>query len=122
MASILLVDDDPQVLKLLLDYLTRQGHEVACASNGKEAVKIMRVSHIDLCLMDIIMPGKDGLETIPEFRQAHPSIKILAVSGGGSMGSSEYLKMAQALGADRALAKPFTFQALKDAVDSLLAG
>jgi DNA-binding response OmpR family regulator len=73
-------------------------------------------------ISDIIMPDKEGLSTITEIRSADPGVRILAMSGGGRVGNMDFLQMAQTLGANRIIAKPFDPDELLDVVDELLRG
>ncbi len=117
MASLLIVDDDRQVLDLLANYLTRFGYRVRLAQDGHEALDRMRQEQADLCLTDLVMPEREGVETIQEIRREFPATKIIAMSGaaGGS-----YLRVAELLGAHAILPKPFDLQRLLDTIRSLL--
>jgi len=107
MERILVIDDDVKVLNVLHFALVCEGYKVLKASNGKEGLKLYREDPVDLIITDIIMPEKEGLETILELKEKFPEIKIIAISGGGRIGPEEYLPMAKMLGAHRTLAKPF---------------
>ncbi len=74
----------------------------------------------DLVIVDILMPSKDGIETIKEFARDFPEVKIIAISGGGLMTPQEYLGMAKKLGADVTLTKPFEPEELLEAIRELL--
>jgi len=76
--------------------------------------------NIDLVITDILMPEKEGLETIQELRQMDADIKIIAISGGDRSGNLSYLGMAAALGADDVLAKPYRRQELLTMIDTVL--
>lgn len=123
MATILLVEDDDGVRKLLHRTLVNAGYEVEEASNGDIALAAYRRQPRDLVITDLVMPEKDGLETISALRRINPSAKIIAISGGGrTLGLGQlYLETAQSIGAARVLAKPFTSTALLTAVSELLA-
>ena len=117
---ILVVEDDIQVRRMVCKILKNQGYDLAEAANGKEAFKLL--SHevnIKIVVADIIMPEKDGLETIQELKRDYPDIKILAISGGGKISAKNYLILAQKVGADLILKKPFDKQELIDAVKQL---
>ena len=120
MANILVVDDDPQIGKLLEKVLGRAGHKVSIAANGKEGMRIFRGGKFDLLITDLIMPEKEGLETIMELRQEFPDTKIIAMSGGGRVGAKSYLKMAHTLGAKKTLTKPFGREDLLSAVNGMI--
>ncbi|GAX59509.1 cheY-like receiver [Candidatus Scalindua japonica] len=118
---ILVIDDDKAILKLITTMLNQEGYDLITASNGKEGLQLLsQESGIDLVICDMIMPEKEGVETIHEIKQDYPNIKVLATSGGGYISGSKYLTMAQQLGADTVLKKPFVYQQLVDAVQELL--
>ena len=116
MARILVIDDDEQVLKTLHQVLEMEGHEVLDAPNGKEGIKIYNEHGADLVITDIIMPEKEGIETIKELRENNTDVKIIAISGGGSVDPRVYLNLAENLGAMRTIIKPFSRDQLLDAV------
>ena len=120
MASILIVDDDPDIRSLLRIMLNVRGHDVKESENGSLAVKEVQRQHFDLVITDLIMPDKEGIETIIELRKNHSDIKIIAMSGGGLGRQQDYLAMAQKLGATRTLEKPFGIKELNEAVDGVL--
>ncbi len=97
-----------------------EGHEVVNASNGKEGIKLFRENGADLIITDIVMPEKEGLETIMELRKGYPDVKIIAISGGGRVDPESYLTMAEKMGASRTLTKPFEREELLEAVRELL--
>jgi CheY-like chemotaxis protein len=107
MLRILLVDDDDSFRRMMCRTLTEMGYEVMEARNGREAVQVHELCPADVVLTDLIMPETDGIETIREFRRIHSSVKIIAMSGGGWVGTRDYLKAAKLLGADETLTKPF---------------
>ena len=121
MANILLVDDDAHLVKAQSEFLRRAGHAVSTAANGKEAMDLVADNDFDLVITDIIMPEKEGLETIAELRRKAPKIKIIAMSGGTIwMGSKDSLSMARMFGASLTLAKPFSGETLIAAVKQVL--
>jgi two-component system chemotaxis response regulator CheY len=107
--SILVVDDDRQLRLALKHILAREGYSVSEASNGYGALQSLAAAggHFDAVLMDIIMPDKEGIETILEIRRKNPDLKIIAMSGGGRMHDYNPLKLARECGADFTIAKPF---------------
>lgn len=121
MARILVVDDEPEVLLLLTDILESVGHEVIRATNGEEGLREFQKGNVDLIVTDIIMPDKEGLESIMDYKQLNPEVKIIAISGGARIGPHTYLKMAEKFGAKRVFSKPFRNKELLDAIEELLA-
>lgn len=121
MARILVVDDEPEVLLLLSDILESVGYEVVRATNGEEGLRQYQKGNVDLIVTDIIMPDKEGLESIMDYKQLNPEVKIIAISGGARIGPHTYLKMAEKFGARRVFSKPFRNKDLLDAVEELLA-
>lgn len=120
MAHILVIDDDAPLRSLVREILEREGHSVADAEDGDEGLHLFRERLPDLVITDIIMPGKEGIETIQELRGECPGVRILAISGGGTRGPSGPLWDARLLGADETLAKPFRIAELRDAVRRIL--
>jgi CheY-like chemotaxis protein len=121
MPRILVVEDDVPFREMLRKTLERAGYEVQEAQNGNGALELYRQQPSDLIIMDLVMPEKEGIETILEFRRLNPALKIIAISGGGEMNPKVTLAMAQKLGARRTLAKPFATQELLGAIADVLA-
>jgi CheY-like chemotaxis protein len=119
MAHILLVDDDENFRTMLRITLQRLGHQITEATDGSMAIKLHAQNNYDAVMMDLIMPDKEGMETIVEMRKDHPDTKIIAMSGGGRMNAKDILTMAKAVGADQILAKPFENEKLIDTLKSL---
>lgn len=120
MARILIIDDDILIREMLSQMLEKEGFEVAYAENGIKAERIYRKTPVDLVITDIIMPDKEGLETIVELRRDFPHIKIIAISGGGRIGPEPYLKMAKSMGAMFTFVKPIDRKELLDAIGKAL--
>ena len=121
MSRILVIDDDQQVRALLWEILTDEGHEVIEAVNGVDGMRKFREQPTDLVITDLIMPEREGLETINLLRREFPKLGVIAISGGGRVGASDYLPIAQMLGARRVVAKPFSSGEILQAVQELLA-
>ena len=121
MAEILLVDDDDVVRETFGWILRNAGHIVTTAANGNEAMCLVQDNAFVLVIIDLVMPEKEGVETIMELRRTNPTLKIIAISGGGLLSAPEnYLGLARELGATQVLAKPFSGEELLAAVDSVL--
>jgi len=119
--SILIIDDDAAVSRTLSLILTRAGYQVSCASTGRKGLALLAGGGFDLVLTDIIMPELDGIEAIRRIRTDHPSLRIIAMSGGGQIDKADFLHMAEALGADRVLEKPVRSERLLELVGSVMA-
>jgi two-component system, chemotaxis family, chemotaxis protein CheY len=119
-ACILIIDDDDQPRHMLQQVLTRAGYEVIDARDGNEGLQRFRATPADVIITDILMPEKEGLETIIDLRREFPRAKIIAMSGGGRAGNLNFLDVASRLGAQRTLEKPFDLQAMLRAVSELL--
>jgi DNA-binding response OmpR family regulator len=120
MAKILLIEDDDNLRPTLARFLQSRGHQVSEAANGKHGVEIFAKASADLVITDLLMPEKEGIETMTALRATHPTVKIIAISGLTPR-SAFYLQLATKLGADHALPKPFTLEAFSKAVDQVLA-
>ena len=120
MARILIIDDEAMIRGLLQKMLDREGYETVTASGGKAGIKIHRENPADLIITDLIMPEKEGIETIIELRREFQDVKIIAMSGGGKIRSETYLQMAKTLGAIKSIAKPFDRKELLKTIQELL--
>jgi len=119
MAKILVVDDEFQMRRLLRLALERHGHTVDEAADGSEALRRFAERQPDLVITDLVMPEKEGIETIQALRRKCPAIPIIAISGGGRVGPENYLSMAGQMGANRSFAKPFSLEEILTAVQEL---
>ena len=121
MARILVIDDEEDVRTVMKGVLQSAGHEVACASDGEQGLATLRRSGANLVLTDILMPEKEGLETIREIKEQFPSVKVIAMSGGGrKLRSTGHLFTADELGANAVLRKPFDAAVLLKSVEDVL--
>jgi len=122
MTKILVIEDEDSFRNVLVKMLTKAGYEVRQAGDGNQALTVCEEFKPDLVLTDIIMPDKEGLETIQELMDVSPGIRIIAMSGGGRFGPDSYLPLAEKLGAKATLQKPFMREDLLDTVKSVLEG
>jgi len=122
MARILLIDDDQAVRSVMCLTLAHFGHTVTEARNGREGIKLFDQIDVDLLITDIVMPEADGLEVLMEVAKRRPTLRIIAISGGGRQNAGDHLHVAKLLGATNVLAKPFSTEALLAAVNEALAG
>jgi CheY-like chemotaxis protein len=116
-ARILVVDDEEGVRSLLRHLLTAAGHYVVEATNGKDATEKLKAEHIDLMITDLVMPEREGIETILELHRTRPDLGIIAMSGafGG-----QFLRAARLFGARATLAKPIDPDVLLAEVEGFL--
>lgn len=108
MADILIIDDESMIRESLANLFEREGYSVEMAVDGADGLKKFAESPARIVVTDIVMPEKEGIETIRELRAQSPDVRIIAISGGGRRGNVQFLDVASKLGADAALAKPFT--------------
>jgi DNA-binding response OmpR family regulator len=120
MAKILVLDDEAAIVLMIKKMLEKAGHDVDMALNGRDGMILFEQNKPDLLITDIIMPEKEGLETIFELRQKYPDLKIIAISGGGRISPEGYLPGAKLLGADMVFPKPLDQKEFMQAVDTLL--
>lgn len=120
MARILVVDDEDSIRMLLSQILEIQNHEIYDACDGDRALEILSEKDIDVVITDIVMPNREGLETMQYIRTNWPDVKIIAMSGGGRVGKAGYLELAEKIGASAILKKPFSSDQLKSAVSEIL--
>jgi CheY-like chemotaxis protein len=119
---VLLIEDDVSVRRIVRRMLERSRHDVTEAENGRVGLDRLRDGAFDLVITDIVMPEMDGLETLIELRKHYPTLKVIAMSGGGRTGNMDFLGSAEKLGASAVLHKPFTSDVLTTAIDSSFVG
>jgi CheY-like chemotaxis protein len=116
---VLVIDDDDAIREYVGFMLRKEGFIVIEATNGNEGIAAARTNPPDLIITDLVMPDKEGIETIREITKLRPACKIIAMSG--SVNSNAYLTMAKHLGAHCVLRKPFERSQLEEAVHQALA-
>ena len=120
MARILVIDDEELARFTLREVLEEAGHEVVEATNGNEGIEHQKANPFDMVITDMIMPDKEGLETIVELKGAFPDLRIIAISGGGRTRNMDFLKLAGEFGADQIIFKPFSEDELMKGVAACL--
>ncbi|MFC1858048.1 sigma-54-dependent transcriptional regulator [Thermodesulfobacteriota bacterium] len=115
--TILIVDDEPSILKSLEDLLFDEGFEVMTALNGYEALKLIDTESPDLVLLDIWMPGIDGMETLKEIKKDNPFIQVILITGHGTI---ETAIKATKLGAFDLIEKPLSIDKVIVAINNAL--
>jgi CheY-like chemotaxis protein len=114
MARILVIDDNDLVRDYLKRALEEAGYDVVVAGDGEQGIRRFRERPVDLVICDVLMPNKDGLETVREIRSVTDRLPIITMNGGPvvdqtvlDQGEIDYLRLALAFGATHAIAKPF---------------
>lgn len=118
--SILVVDDDAALCAAVSRVLCGAGYRVSKAMGGIRAQEVLKSERFDILVTDIIMPDGDGIELINAVKWRHPTMRILAVSGRGHMGTLDLLKMAAMVGADATLCKPLEPENLLSSIADLV--
>jgi len=108
---ILAVDDEKCIRELLADFLSYHGYDVATASNGEEALAQVDATKPHLVIMDIKMPGLDGLEVLRRIKTDHQQIGVVMLS---AFGDSATMQTARQAGADYYLQKPVNLEQLRE--------
>ena len=121
MALILIIDDEPLMRRTMRTVLEKAGHRVEEAGDGNEGLRKFGELKPDLVVTDIVMPDREGVETIGALRRLAPEMPIIAISGGGSVGGTLFLELAEQLGATRTASKPLRNADLLRLVDECLA-
>ena len=121
MSRILIIDDDPDIRRLIKAALERDRHDIIEAGSGAEGLRRWRESRPDLVITDLVMPGKDGLDTLFEMVSLDPSVKVIAMTGGSWRDAVDRLHDARLFGAVRTVAKPFTLSEMLRVVGEVLA-
>ena len=115
--SILIVDDEPSIVQSLAGLLTDEGFEVITASNGYEALKVIDTESPDLVLLDVWMPGIDGIDTLREIKKSSPFIQVIIITGHGTI---ETAVKATKLGAYDFIEKPLSIDKVIVAINNAL--
>jgi two-component system nitrogen regulation response regulator NtrX len=103
--SVLIVDDEPSIVQSLSGLLSDEGYKVSTAFNGHDALKVIDSDSPDLVLLDIWMPGLDGIETLKEIKKYNPHIQVIIITGHGTI---ETAVKATKLGAFDLVEKPLS--------------
>lgn len=119
--KILIIEDDALLRRGLANVVGRLGCGVLEAANGIEGMKCFMQHKPDVIITDILMPEKEGLETIREMRKENPAVRIIAISAGSPMYKMQFLDLAEKFGASYTFNKPVNPDELISAVRTLLA-
>ena len=112
MARILIIDDEELVRHVMRRMVEWAGHEAVEAQNGEQGVALQNENPADLIIIDMIMPGRHGIDVIVELKRAHPDVSIVAMSGGKWGYNVDYLPIARKLGVRMVMDKPFEMSEL----------
>lgn len=115
--KLLIVDDEIEICEFLKSFFEDRDFKVAVASNGTQALAQMPLFHPDVVLLDIQMPGMDGLQTLKKIKETYPKVKVIMVT---AVETQEKIEEAMRLGADNYITKPLSLEYLeKDVQDKI---
>ncbi|ANA80298.1 response regulator [Paenibacillus glucanolyticus] len=117
--KVLIVDDQNGIRILLVEVFSSEGYETFQAANGKAALEIVKLHTPDLVLLDMEIPGMDGLEILKHIKQMNPDIKVIMMTAYGEL---DMIKEATDLGALMHFTKPFDIDEMRQAVNMQLKG
>lgn len=113
MAKLLVVDDESEICDFLRGFFQERGYDVRTAQSGDEALQEIERDKPDVMLLDIKMPGKDGLEVLREVKRRKPDVRVIMVT---ALETSEKIEQAMRLGADNYITKPLSLDYLEQDV------
>jgi CheY-like chemotaxis protein len=119
--TILIVDDDKLVQGSLKAQCERKSFQVLIANDGNEALRVLEQQPCDVALLDVLMPDKEGIETLLEIRQRFPQLPVIVMSGGGMRGKYDFLAIARKFGANAVLRKPVRPEEMFKAIEAQFA-
>lgn len=114
--EVLIIDDEVELLLLYEKLIQQAGFVTYTACDGEEGLEKFVRYYPEIVIVDIIMPRKEGIETIMEIKQYDPNVKVVAISGGGEIHALTHLKMAKLLGADYTFKKPLNFDKFLESI------
>jgi len=110
--NILVIDDEPDIVEELSEYLTHKGFRVLSAGDGPAALELFAQEAVDLIITDLLMPGMSGIKMIDNMHRLQPDVPIIAMSGSARGGKEDSLVKAEQAGAAYALSKPLDLREL----------
>ena len=110
MPKIMVVDDEHEICAFLKSFFEERLYEVVTALSGEEALKKIEKERPQVVLLDLKMPGKDGIEVLKELKQRYPKIKVIMVT---AVETSDKIELAIKLGADNYITKPLSLEYLE---------
>jgi len=114
---ILIVDDEKDFNETVVKRLKRRGYDASSASSGQEALSLLAAGPYDLAVLDMMMPGMDGIETLGEIKKRHPGQEVILLTGHASV---ERGTQGRAMGARACLLKPVDFEELLAAIGQVV--
>jgi two-component system OmpR family response regulator len=117
MAKVLVIDDEPGIRSLLDTLLSRKGYDVVLAESGQKGLECFRREHPDVLVLDLKMPGMDGLTVLRQIRSLDPIIPVIILTGAGT---AETEQRVRAMGVTEYVEKEFSLHLLGDALKRLL--
>jgi CheY-like chemotaxis protein len=117
--TVLIADDDKLILSSFRHSLAQRGYKILLAENGAAAIEYLEQVSIDILFLDILMPGKDGLETLLEIKRRFPAVPVYVMSGGGTRSKQDFLTVAEKFGATGTMRKPVTAADLAKIIEAL---
>lgn len=120
MSRILVIDDDKYVRTSIRAVLEGAGYRISDAGDADIGLGMQRANPFDAVIVDLVMPKKEGLETIRELKHDYPDLPIIAISGGGDIVRKNYIQAAELFGAVATLEKPFDGDELLSTIASVI--
>ena len=117
--TVLIADDDKLILSTFRYALAQRGYKVLLAEDGAEAIGYLALEPVDIVFLDILMPGKEGLETLLEIRKHFPSLPVHVMSGAGTRSKQDFLTLAGKFGATSTMCKPINLADLIRIVEAV---
>ncbi|MEY7851685.1 response regulator [Natrarchaeobius sp. A-rgal3] len=115
--NVLIVDNSEVIRTVLREAISEEFHVVAEAEDGADAIEIAETAEIDVVIMDIVMPGVDGIEATATIKELHPDAKVIFCT---SVTQQERMKPAIEAGADGYVTKPFENSTIQNALDDVI--
>jgi DNA-binding NtrC family response regulator len=117
MAKILVIDDEPGIRDLLDTLLSRKGYDVVLAENGWKGLEVFRRERPDVLVLDLKMPGMDGIMVLKQIRSVDPKLPVIILTGAGTPETEQRVR---AMGVTEYVEKEFSLHLLGDALKRLL--
>jgi CheY-like chemotaxis protein len=115
--TILVVDDDKGVQTTFKLLFEQKGYRALLANDGNDALAQLAAQPVDLVLLDILMPDKEGIETLIEAKRRFPHLRVIVMSGGGTRSKHDFLNVARKFGADAVVRKSDGFARILGLID-----